>query len=74
MGKPDDLLKRVRGCIRSRVNSGSDHALDPSIDNGPWSAAKIQRKVRCWKEMPGTIVQVLFYILLRRQAGMLEKC
>ena len=33
------------------LNSGSDHALDPSIDNGPWFTVKIQKKVRCWKEM-----------------------
>ena len=26
------------------ANSGSDHALDPSIDNSPWSAAKIQKR------------------------------
>ena len=71
-GKCDDLFKRVRGSNRS-CNSESDHALDPSIDNGRWSSAKIQKK-GSMLEGNSTIVQVLFPILRLRQTGMLEKC
>ena len=47
--------------------------LDRSIDNGPLSAAKMQKNGSIL-EGNGTIVQVLFPILVRRQVGILEKC
>ena len=46
--------------------------LDPSIDNDPWSVAK-KTKNDSILEGNGTLVQILFPILLRRQVGMLEK-
>ena len=39
-GKRDELLKRVRDCLKS----GNHHTLYPSTDNGKWFAAKILKE------------------------------
>ena len=76
-GKRNDLVKKVWGCVRSCnnfLNSGSDHALDQSIDNGRWSSAK-KKKKGSMLEGNGTIVPVLFPTPSTGwHVGMLEKC
>ena len=39
-GKRDELLKRLSDCNKS----GSQHTLDPSIDDGKWFSAKVLKE------------------------------
>ena len=39
--KREDLVQRVRDCVRSR----NYHTLDPAIDHGKWFAAKFLKKI-----------------------------
>ena len=60
-GKRDELLKRVRDCLKS----GNHHTLYPSTDNGKWLPRKFLKKVHRNKQ----IVPKTLFLLFLRLAG-----
>ena len=50
-GKREDLVQRVRDCVRS----GNYHTLDPAIDHGKWFAAKVLQENSDVKTNSGSI-------------------
>ena len=50
-GKREDLVQRVRGCVRS----GNYHTLDQAIDHGEWFAAKVLQENSDVKTNSGSI-------------------
>ena len=60
-GKRDELLKRVRDCLKS----GNHHMLYPSTDNGKWLPRKFLKKVHRNKQ----IVPKTLFLLFLRLAG-----
>ena len=57
-GKRDELLKRVRDCLKS----GNHHTLYPSTDNGKWLPRKFLKKVHRNKQI---VPKTLFLLFLR---------
>ena len=60
-GKRDELLKRLRDCLKS----GNHHTLYPSTDNGKWLPRKFLKKVHRNKQ----IVPKTLFLLFLRLAG-----
>ena len=50
-GKREDLVQRVRDCVRSE----NYHTLDPAIDHGKWFAAKVLHENSDVKTKSGSI-------------------